>query len=105
MSTTVIDQLVANMSLEEQFGQLLMAVVDGPEFYNESAAMLGDCHLSGDYIRENNIGTVAQFRALTAHIQELVGRRMLSAIIATDQVGLPVSLHGLYPVGYQATVS
>ena len=78
---------VAKMSLEEQVGQLLMAIVDGPELDSEAAATLRDCHVSGFYIRENNIETAEQLRALTAHLQELLGRPGLPAIIAADQEG------------------
>lgn len=61
--------IVAQMSLEEKVGQLVMIGVHGTELTDDSRFMLSQYHIGGVILFDRNLVSAAQTQALTAQLQ------------------------------------
>lgn len=88
-SQSVEEQLVAEMSLEEKVGQLLMVGLQGTEVDADAIAAINDQHIGSFILFARNIQSREQVTALTAALQAqaVQADHPVKLIIATDQEG------------------
>ncbi len=83
-----IDRMIANMSLEEKAGQLLVIGFSGKSLNKQSLQILKKIHPGGVILFSRNISSYKQLRRLTDQIQKSSLRRTsLPKFIMLDQEG------------------
>jgi len=78
------ERATANLTLEQQVGQLLMLTFPGPVLPDSVRAALRERRAAGAILFGGNVADAAQVRRLTGQIQDAAGR---SGLVATDQEG------------------
>jgi beta-N-acetylhexosaminidase len=79
-----IEEATANLTLEQQVGQLLILTFPGHSVPVSVGAAFREGRASGAVLFDGNVGDAAQLRTLTGQIQAAAGG---SALVATDQEG------------------
>ncbi len=79
-----VNDLIAQMSLDEEIGQMLVTGVLGTEMTSELAAKIQQYHVGGAILYGNNIVSSAQVRALT---QAMQAKASVPLMIQVDQEG------------------
>lgn len=85
---TAVEQLLAEMTLEEKIGQLLMVGMEGTELDEETARFLRNHKIGGVILFGRNMKNHEQIRELTGQLQNLAsGPAGVALLIGTDQEG------------------
>lgn len=81
-------KMVAEMSLEEKIGQMLLIGIDGPDIDTGAVAMLRDYHVGGVILFDRNMNNKYQVTGLNANLQRLNKEyNKLPLYLCVDQEG------------------
>lgn len=81
------DEILANLTIEEKIGQLVLAALPGPNVDQATAARLRALHFGGVVLFSRNIIGIEQTRALTTAISDCLTIDGLPPLIGVDQEG------------------
>ncbi len=87
-----IEQTLAQMSLNEKIGSLLILGFDSPVVDSHIETLISRYHISGVNILGRNVKSAEQFKKLSADLQKIQAKSSkFPFIIATDQEGGPIT--------------
>lgn len=100
-----VDAILANMTLDEKIGQMIVAGVEGTSLSAEDRALLHDHGVGGVILYADNIDSAAQTKSFVNEIKSANPEKKLPLFISVDQEGGRVArLKGVTKVPTAGTI-
>lgn len=84
----LVDTMLANMSIEQKVGQMMMVGIHGPSLDKENQALLQQIQPGGVILYDDNMKSQAQVRQLNQQLQAKYGQKMPLFISVDEEGGL-----------------